>query len=66
VSCTVVVVTSFVMCVCVGGGLYCVGVLVMCVLVFVVLCIVCTLFLYRSYIQVFIHIFNVCTGVRGY
>ena len=43
VSCTVVVLTYFVM-----GGCFdnCVGVLVLCVLVFTVFCIVCTVFLY--------------------
>ena len=43
VSCSVVVLTCFVMWVCFDN---CVGVFVICVLVFIVFCIVCTVFLY--------------------
>ena len=55
-------------CVCVGFVLYgcldyCVGVLVICVLVFTVFCIVCTVFLY-SFVYVYLFLFFVCTSVR--
>ena len=47
VFCAVVVLTGFVMCGCVYVlVLLCVGVLVICVLVFTVFCIVCIVFLY--------------------
>jgi hypothetical protein len=59
VSCTVVVLTGFVRgCVCVGGGVLtnCVGVLVICVLVFTVFCIVCIVFLY-CFVYVYLFLF---------
>ena len=42
----------------------CVGVLVMCVLVFTVFCIVCTVFFVLFRLCIFILICFVCTGVR--
>ena len=53
-----VVLSCFVMCGCFDS---CVGVLVICVLVFTVFCIVCTVFLY-SFLRVLICF--VCTRVR--
>ena len=59
-TCTVVVLTCFVMCGCFDN---CVGVLVICVLVFTVLyCLYCVFVLFRLYI--FILICFVCTSVR--
>ena len=71
-SCTVVVLTCFVrvirmlVCGCVGFVMCgcsdnCVGVLVICVLVFSVFCIVCTVFLYRF---VYVYLFLFVTSVR--
>jgi len=51
-----------ILCGCFGN--YCVGVLVICVLVFTVFCIVCTLFLHCSIYVYFIFICFVCTSVR--
>jgi hypothetical protein len=59
VSCTVVVLTCFVMCGCV-----CVDVLVICVFVFTVFCTVCTVFFVLFLLCIFILICFVCTGVR--
>ena len=66
VSCTGVVLTCFVMCgcvcVCVGWGCFdnCVGILVICVLVFTVFCIVCTVFLYCFvYVYLFLFVLSV-------
>ena len=58
VSCTVVVLTCFVMC----GYVYvrvlwCVGVMVICVLVFTAFCIVCTVFLYCF---IYVYLFLLC------
>ena len=59
----------FVMCVCVGGGLQCVGVLttvwvfwLLCVLVFTVFYIVCIVFLYCF---VYVYLFLLVTSVRS-
>jgi hypothetical protein len=59
VSCTVVVLTCFVN---VGFVMLmyfdnCVGVLVVCVLVFTVSCIVCTVFLYFSFMYIYSYLF---------
>jgi hypothetical protein len=57
----VCVCVGFVMCGCSDN---CVGVLVKCVLVFIVFCIVCTVFLYCFvYVCLFLFYF-VCTGIR--
>ena len=59
VSCTVVVLTCFVMCGCVYVWVFgnCVGVLVICVLVFAVFCIVCTAFLHCfAYVYLFLFV----------
>ena len=57
VSCTVVVLTGFVMCGCFDN---CVCVLVICVLVFTVFCIVCTVFLYCFvYVCLFLFVLSV-------
>ena len=61
VPCTVVVLTCFVMCVCVYVCFdnY-VGVLVICILVFTVFCIVCTVFLYcLIYVYLFLFVLSV-------
>jgi len=52
--------------VCVGGGgsLYCVGVLVICVLVFTVFCIVCTVSLY-CFVYVYLFLFALSVLVEG-
>ena len=60
VSCTVVVLNYFVMCGCFDN---CVGVLVICVLVFTVFCNVCTVFFVLFRLCIFIICF-VCTSVR--
>ena len=52
ISCTVVVLTGFKMCVCV-----CVGVLIICVLVFTVFCIVCTVFCIVSFMYIYSYLF---------
>jgi len=55
--CTVVILTYFVMCGCFGN---CVGVLVICVLVFAVFCIVCTVFFYCfEYLYLFLIVLSV-------
>jgi hypothetical protein len=63
VSCTVVVLTRFVMCGCVYvRGIFdnCVGVLLKCAHVFTVFCIVCTVFLYCSvYVYLFFFVSSV-------
>ena len=65
VYCTVVVLTYFVMCGCVYlWVLYCVGVLVICLLVFTVFCIVYTVFFILFRLCIFILICFVCTSVR--
>jgi len=56
-TCTVVVLTCFVMCGCFDN---CVGVLVICVLVFTMFCIVCTVFLYCFvYVYLFLFVLSV-------
>ena len=56
-SCAVVVLTSFVMCGCFDN---CVGVLVICVLVYIVFFIVCTVFLYSFfYVYLFLFVLSV-------
>jgi len=60
VSCTVVVLTCFVMCGCVC---VCVGVLVICLLLFTVLCIVCTV--YFVVFHVYLFLFVLCVLVYG-
>jgi len=57
----VCVCVGFLMCGCFDN---CVGVLVICVLVFTVFCTVCTVFLYCSFYVYYILICFVCTGVR--
>ena len=51
-------------CVCVCGEYCdkCVGVLVICVLVFTVFCIVCTVFLYLVYVYLFLFVTSVRTA----
>ena len=44
----------------------CVGVLILCVLVFAVFCIVCTVFFVLFRLRIFILICFVCTGVKDY
>jgi hypothetical protein len=63
VSCTVVVLTCFVMCGCVGVGFVmrgcfgnCVGVLVICELVFAMFCIFCTEF-FKCFFYIYIFFF---------
>jgi len=59
VSRTVVVLTCFVMCGCFDN---CVGILVICVLVFTVFCIVCTVFLdCLVYVYLFLFVTSVST-----
>ena len=61
-SCAVVVLTCFVIGVCMCGCFdNCVGVLVICVFVFTVFCIVCTVFLYCFF---YIYLFLFVTSVR--
>ena len=58
-----VVLTCFVMCGCVYVGVFfdnCVGVLAICVLVFTVFCILCTVFLYCFvYVHLFLFVLSV-------
>ena len=76
VSCTVFVLTCFVMCGCVCLGfltcgcvylwvLWSVGVLVICVLLFNVFCIVCTVFFVLFRLCILIFSYFVCTSVRS-
>jgi hypothetical protein len=59
-TCTVVVLNCFVMCGCVYVWvLQCVLVLEVCLLIFTVLCIVCTVFLYFFYVYVFLLVLSV-------
>jgi len=59
VSCTVVVLTCFVMCGCVYVlVLYGVGVLVICVLVFTVFCTVCTVVCIILFMCIYSHLFR--------